>query len=64
MNKIKLIRESKGLRQIDVAKLCGVGIATIWNLEHGLDERASEKTRKKIAAGLGLKVEELFPNQC
>ena len=61
MNKLKEKREQAGLRQIDLATLCGVGIATVWNLEHGYDVRAKEETKEKIATGLKVKVEELFP---
>ena len=63
MNKIREVRQERGLRLVDAAKLFGIGCSTLWLIENGYAERASEKTRKKIAAGLGLKVEELFPEQ-
>lgn len=62
MNKLREMRENRGLRLIDVATQCGVGIATIWNIENGYEQRASKKTKEKIAAGLGMKEEELFPS--
>ena len=61
MNKLKQIRQNMGLRQIDLAKRAGVGLTTIWYLENGYDDRASQKTKKKIAQGLKLKIQEVFP---
>jgi len=61
MNKLKEKREQAGLRQVDLATLCGVGIGTIWLIENGYDKRASKKTKDKIAAGLKVEIKELFP---
>lgn len=61
MNKLREKREELSLRQVDVAKLTGVGLTTIWLLENGYDRRVSQKTKKKIAQGLKLKVQEVFP---
>jgi len=60
MNKIKEKREKAGLRQVDLATLCGVGIGTIWLIENGYDKRTSKKTKDKIAAGLKAETKELF----
>ena len=60
MNKLKKIRQNMRLRQIDLAKRAGVGLTTIYYIESGYEERASQKTKEKIALGLGKKVEEIF----
>ncbi len=62
MSTLRAARERRGLRLIDLATLCDVGMATVWNLENGYEQRASKKTKEKIAAGLGMKEEELFPS--
>lgn len=63
MNRIKEVREERGLRQLDVAKMCGIGVSTLWLIEQGYDQQVSEKTKRKIAAGLGSKIELLFPEE-
>lgn len=63
MNKIKNLRESQGLRQIDLAMKARVSLSTLWLLEAGYDERASQKIKSKVAAGLGIKVRDVFPEQ-
>jgi len=63
MNKLKKLRQKLGLRQVDVATLCGVGITTIWLIENGFEQRVSQKTKQKIARGFKLKVQELFPKK-
>lgn len=60
MNNLKKLRQRMGLRQVDIAKLSGVGLTTIYYIESGYEERASQKTKKKIAKALDKKVEEIF----
>ena len=60
MNRLRETREGLGLRQVDVAKLSGVGLTTIWLIENGYDSRVSQKTKKKICSGLKLKEKDLF----
>lgn len=60
MNKLKKVRQNMGLRQTDLAKRAGVGLTTIYYIESGYEDRASKKTKEKIALGLGKKVEEIF----
>ena len=66
MNRLKIKRREAGIRQVDLARLSGVSIATIWSIEQGLDQRTKKETRDKIVVGLnlgGVKVEEkdIFP---
>ncbi len=66
MNKLKEKRLAANLRTLDLARIADISIATLWNLEQGLDRRAKPETRKKIIAGLkiaGLSIgeKEVFP---
>ena len=57
-SKIRLLRKGRGLRQLDLALSAGLSQATIWNVEHGLE--ISRPTKQKIAAALGVRVNDLF----
>ena len=61
MNKLTEIRKKRKLRMVDIALKSGVGVSTVWLIEHGYIVRVSNRTKRKIAKGLGLKVEDIFP---
>ncbi len=61
MNKIKERRKELGYRLIDLARLTGLSIGQIWNVENGLAHRTRPETREKISRVLGLPAQELFP---
>lgn len=61
MSTLRKIREASGLRQIDVAKMSGIGLTTVWLIENGYENRVSQKTKEKIATALKMKVREIFP---
>lgn len=63
MNNLKKFRLKMGLRQIDIAKLSGVGLTTLYFIEAGYDGRVKKRTKEKIAKALKLKIEELFPQK-
>ena len=66
MNKLKEKRLAANLRMVDLARIADISIATLWNLEQGLDRRAKPETRKKIIAalkiaGLSIGEKDVFP---
>ena len=61
MDKIKALRQEKGLRQVDLARKANVSLTWLWALENGLEKRVSAKVKKRIAGVLGMKYEDLFP---
>jgi transcriptional regulator with XRE-family HTH domain len=60
-SELRRIRKAMGLRMIDLAVKAGVGVSTVWQLENGYGGRATEDTKRKIASGLCLRVEDVFP---
>jgi DNA-binding LacI/PurR family transcriptional regulator len=46
---------------VDVALKSGVGVSTVWLIENGYIARVSNKTKRKIAKGLSLRIGDLFP---
>jgi transcriptional regulator with XRE-family HTH domain len=59
-NRIRALRESKGLLQKDLAKSAGLPIRTIGRIERGeVDVRLSTLTR--IAKALGSSTKDLLP---
>ncbi len=59
-NRIRALRESKGLLQKDLAKSAGLPIRTIGRIERGeVDVRLSTLTR--IAKALGSRTKDLLP---
>jgi len=60
LNKLKQIRESKGITISELARLSKVTRATIYRLENGDDYTANSKTLKALADALGVKVTEFF----
>ena len=57
--RIKKIREDKGLTQVDVAKLIGIGGSTFSRYESG-EVSPSPEMLSKIAVALGVDVNMLF----
>lgn len=56
---LKELREKKGLRYEDMAKLLGISKAYYWQLEHK-NRRLYYDKAKKIAAVFGLKPDDIF----
>lgn len=59
-NRLKSLRESKGMSQEELAARAGVSRTTIWNLETNPQADTTTKTLLKIAAALGTSVAEIF----
>lgn len=57
VEKLKELRQQKALSMRALADKSGVNYNTVFNLEHG--KGAYPKTIQKLAAGLGVEVEEL-----
>lgn len=58
--KLKKIREEKGMTQVELANLTGLGQTTISNLEHLEHRKVSADTVVKIARALNVPVEQLM----
>jgi transcriptional regulator with XRE-family HTH domain len=58
-NGIKILREGRGLTQIELSKISGVSRATIAALETGKRPRIRPSTRAKLARALRVKPYEL-----
>lgn len=58
--KLKKIREEKGMTQVELANLTGLGQTTISNLEHLEHRKVSADTVVKIAKALNVPVEQLM----
>ncbi|SFR12339.1 helix-turn-helix domain-containing protein [Desulfoscipio geothermicus] len=59
--KIKQLRQVRGLSQKALAEKAGVAQATVHYIEAG--GNATQKTLKKLAAALGVKVTDLLEEQ-
>ena len=59
MNRVKEIRESKGITQKELALAIGVSCPYMHDLEKG----AKQETWLKIASHLGVAVDELLPEE-
>lgn len=58
--RIREIRESKGVSQLELSEKSGVTRATIWRLETGEGREATTVTLAKIANALDVPVTDLF----
>lgn len=62
MNKLKQIREQKGLLQKELAELSGVKLATVQKLDGGINNvnKAQGETLYKLAKVLEISIEDLI----
>ena len=60
MNKLKKIREEKGLTITELARLSKVTRQTIYRLENEEDGVVNSKTLKALAAALGINIADFF----
>ena len=58
--KLKKIREEKGMTQVELANLTGLGQATISNLEHLEHRKVTMDSAMKLAKALNVPIEELM----
>ena len=58
--RIKEIRESKGMSQMELSEKSGVSRATIWKLETDDKAVTMTSTLQNIAAALGVSMDEIF----
>lgn len=55
INPIKYRREMAGMSQRELAKLSGVSLSTVWNLENGFYDGIDAKIAGKIGSVFNLK---------
>jgi len=60
-NKLKILREKKGLMQYQLAQKARIHPSIISLTEHGLDP--SERVKSKIAKALDCEKEKIFPEK-
>ena len=60
MNKLREIRESKGMNITDLANASGITRQTIYRLENEENENINTKTLKALANALDAKVTDFF----
>ena len=60
MNRLKDIRETKGMTITDLAAASGITRQTIYRLESDQDDTANTKTLKALADALGVKISDFF----
>lgn len=60
MNKLREIRESKGMNITDLANASGITRQTIYRLENEESENINTKTLKALANALNAKVTDFF----
>lgn len=58
--RIREIRERRNLTQEQLAKMSGVSRTTIWSLETNCAKSTTSKTLLRIAAALGVTVDQIF----
>ena len=59
-NKLRSVRESKGMSQEELAARADVSRTTIWSLETNPNADTTTKTLQKIADALGSNVADIF----
>ncbi len=60
--KLKALRESKGMSKTKLAEFSGLNRSEIWKLEAGYNQPRTE-TLLKVAEGLGVKIQELLEEE-
>lgn len=61
IEKIKALREKKGLTQVHAAKLAGLANRQHWNqIESGLRDNLTIKSLEKVAEALGVRGKDLL----
>lgn len=60
MNRLKEIRESKGMTISELSKDSGITRQTIYRLEEEKEDTANSKTLKALANSLGVSVMDFF----
>lgn len=60
MNRLKEIRESKGMSVLELSKASGITRQTIYRLEEEKEDTANSKTLKALANSLGVSVMDFF----
>ncbi len=58
--KLKKIREEKGMTQVELANLTGLGQSTISNLESLHNRKVTADSVKKLAKALNVPIDELM----
>jgi len=61
-NKLRELRLSKGVSQIELAVQASTCVSTVWMLEHGKGN-VSRRKKIKVASALGLEVGQVFPEE-
>ena len=61
MNKVKELREARGISQEHLAYKAGVAVKTISRLERS--GRANSETLRSVAAALGVGLDDLFERE-
>lgn len=59
-NKLKMLREEKGLTMAELSELSGVSVGYICHLERGSRKNPSISTMEKIANALNKSILEIF----
>ncbi len=62
MNKLKYLRIEKGMTQFELAKLSNISQTDICRIENG-DIRPYPGWRQRLAQGLGVSENEIFPEE-
>jgi|GEM_PF-1963699 len=62
-NRLKSLRENRGVSQPQLAVGANVAVTTIYFLENGFEERIGEAVKKRIADFFEVDVEDIFPAQ-
>lgn len=60
-NRLKVLRHSRELTQIEVAAGAGISLTTLWYLEQGFDKKATQETKEKLAKFFDVKMSDIFP---
>ena len=59
-NRLREIRERRGMSASELTRVSGISRATIWKLEAGVAQAHTTRTMEKLAQALGVPVNEVF----